>query len=143
MRAIAIPAILFYQRHLSPRKGFCCAYRHHLGRFSCSTLGLRAIRRYGLFGGIVVLRRRLALCGVTHRRFGTPAAPQRGSAPCDLPCDCSLVPDIHLPDLPCRNAADVLQCCDGSCDGPDRKKKDRRRDAEVYLPPARGRLQRQ
>ena len=27
--------IRFYQRRLSPHKGFCCAYRAHTGRRSC------------------------------------------------------------------------------------------------------------
>ena len=69
MRAIALPAIQLYKRHLSPYKGFCCAYRSHLGRFSCSTLGFRAIRMYGVIKGIAVLRQRLKRCGVVHRRY--------------------------------------------------------------------------
>lgn len=65
MRRFALEAIRIYQRHVSPRKGFSCAYRSHLGRFSCSTLGYRAIRRYGLLKGLAVLRQRTSLCAQT------------------------------------------------------------------------------
>ena len=44
-------AIGAYQRYLSPYKGFCCAYRAHTGRASCSALGARVIRRHGLLAG--------------------------------------------------------------------------------------------
>lgn len=70
MRRFALEAIRIYQRHVSPRKGFSCAYRSHLGRFSCSTLGYRAIRRCGLLKGLAVLRQPTSLCAqtlVVHR----------------------------------------------------------------------------
>ena len=44
-RDLLLAAIHGYKRHVSPRKGFACAYRVHLGACSCSTLGLRAISR--------------------------------------------------------------------------------------------------
>ena len=59
MKQLALAAIRLYQRHLSPHKGFCCAYRVHTGRASCSSLGYRAIRRFGLWLGLVILHRRL------------------------------------------------------------------------------------
>jgi len=49
-RDLALLAITLYQRHLSPYKGFRCAYALHTGRASCSRLGYRAIRRHGLRG---------------------------------------------------------------------------------------------
>lgn len=85
MKSLALAAIRFYQRHLSPHKGFCCAYRQHTGAGSCSELGHRAIRRHGVFQGLGVLNRRLTLCGVAHRRFDPrvrPLAAQRGD--CDV-----------------------------------------------------------
>ncbi|MCA0175859.1 MAG: membrane protein insertion efficiency factor YidD [Proteobacteria bacterium] len=133
MRTIALPAIQFYKRRISPHKGFCCAYRVHLGRSSCSTLGYRAIRRYGVCIGLVVLRRRLTLCGITHGRFrGMHPSDQRGSAPCDLPCDLNCVPDTWGDD--CHRASDCLNCC--SCDWPSRDKRSDRHKG-VYIPPAR------
>ena len=125
MRRLLIAAIRFYQRHISPRKGFCCAYRAHTGRHSCSTLGLRAVRRYGAMQGLGVLRRRLYLCGVVHRRYATqprPALAQRGDCDCDLPCDFDF------------GSLDCLNC--GSCDWGSGKKKDKD-EQRVYIPPDR------
>ena len=122
MRAIAFPAIQFYKRRLSPYKGFCCAYRSHLGRFSCSTLGFRAIRMYGVIKGIAMLRQRLKLCGVVHRRYErrSPGS-QRGSAPCDNPCGDGCLPSCELPNVDCSGISRYASCCDGcSCDWPER-----------------------
>jgi uncharacterized protein len=141
MRSIALPAIQLYQRHISPYKGFCCAYRVHLGHASCSTLGYRAIRRYGFVGGLSVLKKRLALCGVAYRRHGPATrSQQRGSAPCDLPCDGTCVPDCDLPDLNCSKANRFVSCCDAcSCDWPNRKKAEKSEEEKyVYLPPKVG-----
>jgi len=44
MRKLVLAAITGYQTYLSPYKGFCCAYRVHTGRKSCSALGFRAVR---------------------------------------------------------------------------------------------------
>jgi putative component of membrane protein insertase Oxa1/YidC/SpoIIIJ protein YidD len=38
-REALLVAIRFYQRHVSPRKGYRCAYRVHTGRCGCSALG--------------------------------------------------------------------------------------------------------
>jgi len=128
MRAFVLAAISAYQRYLSPRKGFCCAYRAHTGRKSCSTLGFRAVRRYGVVLGLTVLRRRLYLCGVAHRRYAVPCRrplrSQRGD--CDVGCD-----------LP----VDAISCCDaGSCDWPDLHQTRKRNDSErhMHIPPHAG-----
>lgn len=139
MRALALPAIRFYQRRISPYKGFCCAYRSQLGRCSCSELGLRAIRRYGLLKGVGVLQQRLELCGVTYRRhWENVKGSQRGSAPCDIPCDCSTGSGCDIPNFDCKGVSRYVSCCDGcsSCDWPDRKKK-REDEKYVYIPPSR------
>jgi putative component of membrane protein insertase Oxa1/YidC/SpoIIIJ protein YidD len=139
MKRIALGSIEAYQRYISPRKGFVCAYRVHTGCASCSAIGWRAIRRYGVTRGLGVLRRRLYLCGVAYRRFkmppARPPARQRGDCDCafDLPCD-----------LPCDGGGSdgkcgrILDC--GSCDWPDRKRKrDKAREKRVYLPRRRKR----
>ena len=108
---LALWAIRLYQRHLSPIKGFCCAYRAHRGGASCSAHGYRAIRRHGLALGLTLLRRRLERCGDVHRALNTrnPVLHhQRGE--CDmLPCD------------GCGRGASLGQCvcdlgCDSACD---------------------------
>ena len=45
LRYLALCAIRFYQRHLSPKKGFGCAYRIVYGGCGCSDVGYRLIRR--------------------------------------------------------------------------------------------------
>ena len=86
---VALAAIRAYQRHLSPHKGFNCAYRRATGRDGCSGYGARMIGRFGLMAGLALLRRRLRLCGQTHRRRPVVPNPilyyQRGD--CDVPCD--------------------------------------------------------
>jgi putative component of membrane protein insertase Oxa1/YidC/SpoIIIJ protein YidD len=98
MRHLALWAIRLYQRHLSPRKGFCCAYRVHTGRAGCSALGARVIRRFGVWGGLLLLRQRLRRCSDVHRwahpGWHRPPAAQRGDCDCDFGgvdcdgCDC-------------------------------------------------------
>ena len=93
--ALLLAAIRGYKRHVSPRKGFSCACRVHLGAPSCSTLGLRAISRYGALRGLGVLRLRLDQCHMVAkehraRRFIARSA-QAGFADCDLPCDGSCI----------------------------------------------------
>ena len=138
MRKIFLAAIVCYQRYLSPYKGFCCAYRAHTGQQSCSALGFRAIRRYGVFAGLTILRRRLFLCGVVHRRHSVFHPPrfqsQRGfcDVGCDLPCDFSGADG-------CISIGDIFSCCDiGSCDWPSRKQKRDNQDQYIYIRPSGG-----
>lgn len=63
MSPLASWLIGLYQRHLSPRKGFRCAYRaRHPTRSSCSQFGKRAIERLGVLTGVQLLRRRFRRC---------------------------------------------------------------------------------
>ena len=138
MKSAVLGMIRLYQRYLSPRKGFCCAYRVHTGHASCSQLGFRAIRRYGVVRGFAVLRQRTYRCGVAYRRYRLPltlAHPyQRGfcDGGCDLPCDFN----CDLPNFSgCNWAGDIFNSC-GSCDMGSRKKKEQ--EASVHLPPRAG-----
>jgi len=92
--ALALAAIRFYQRRISPHKGFSCALRVATGGANCSAYGYAVIARFGLLRGLGLLQRRLELCGHVHGRAHAlaPLHPrlkyQRGfcDAPCDLPC---------------------------------------------------------
>ncbi len=134
MSNFILAAIRAYQRYVSPYKGFSCAYRFHTGRESCSALGYRAIQIHGVLAGFVILRERLYLCGVTHRRFTLPRArphvKQRGD--CDIGCD-----GFDLPSgKGIGKACDFLSCCDiGGCDWPERKRKNKDQEKYVYIPP--------
>jgi putative component of membrane protein insertase Oxa1/YidC/SpoIIIJ protein YidD len=93
--ALALAAIRFYQRFISPYKGFSCALRVATGGASCSAYGHAVIARFGLVRGLGLLQRRFELCGHVYRRAHACPPPhprlqyQRGfcDAPCDLPCD--------------------------------------------------------
>lgn len=140
MRSFILFAISAYQRYVSPHKGFCCAYRVHTGRKSCSVLGYRAVQRFGVRIGLAILRRRVHLCGVAYRRYQRPRARalryQRGD--CDLGC---LPLDLNC-DMPsgktCSSISNMASCLDcGSCDWRDRGKKERDRDRKTRIPPRR------
>ena len=94
-RTLLLGAIRGYKRHVSPHKGFACAYRIHEGCASCSTLGMRAISRYGAWRGLGVLRLRLQQCHLVAEELrARPAlvrAAQAGFVDCDLPCDGSCI----------------------------------------------------
>lgn len=129
MRSAALLAITFYRRHLSPHKGFSCAYRVHTGCASCSALGLRAIRRYGVWKGIRVLLQRMERCGVAHRRYRWGPLGQRGSVDCS--CD---LPDLHCGgcDGDGCSACDLADGC--GCDLPGRRKRSPEQEAAVHIP---------
>ena len=122
MKQLALAAIRLYQRHLSPHKGFCCAYRCHTGHASCSQLGYRSIRRFGLGQGLLLLRQRMVKCGIAHRRhtLGPGAAFRQQAGFCDLSCD-----------LP----------CDGDCSPCDligdwgSSRKNQQEESEVHIIP--------
>lgn len=134
-RAALLAAIRFYKRHVSPRKGFACAYRIHTGRCSCSTLGYRAVSRYGVLRGLGVLRLRLDRCHEVFERRGRRPGPraQDGFCDCDLPCDASCV---DLPSLDCNSCdssgLDCIDCDCGDCGWPSRRA--RRRDKAADRP---------
>jgi putative component of membrane protein insertase Oxa1/YidC/SpoIIIJ protein YidD len=132
MKKLALAFIRFYQRHISPYKGFCCAYRACTGHASCSALGYRAISRFGLMQGVGILRQRLHKCGVAYRRHSVRSPRlQRQAGFCDLSCD--LPCDVDFGDLAC----DVLSNCGSPCDGGSwgNSRKDRRKDKYVHIPP--------
>jgi len=139
MRQAILAAIRFYQRYISPYKGFHCAYRVHTGHASCSAFGYRAVRRHGVFGGLQLIRERTYRCGVVHRRYretlGHPVHGQRGvcDVGCDLPCD----PGCHLPHgIGLSDACDLLSCCDcGGCDWPGRKQRQAGNEKYVRIAP--------
>ncbi|APV50959.1 hypothetical protein BWI17_15450 [Betaproteobacteria bacterium GR16-43] len=142
MKPLALGAIRLYQRYISPYKGFICAYRAHTGRASCSALGYRAVRRYGVFRGAGIIGSRTHLCGVAHRRYQATPLPralhsQRGDCDpgCDLPCDggCDLPSGIS------RGIADCLSSCDfgGDCDWPRKRKESKEKEQHIHIPPER------
>ena len=131
LRTLALAIIRLYQRLISPYKGFCCAYRFHTGRASCSQLGYRAIRRFGLWHGCFVLRARLERCGIAHRRYRPTRFRPLGQAgfcdcSCDLPCDLDASSACDLAsNLPCDCAPDWS------------RKDDKKAEQSIHIPPQR------
>lgn len=132
---LALAAIRFYQRHLSPHKGFSCALRVATGGASCSAYGHAVIARFGLKRGLGLLQRRLALCGHVHMRTyaAAPRHPrmkyQRGfcdapacDGPCDLPCH------GHGHCLTADTALDVASCAGDVSDCGSSRKRRRRNE---------------
>lgn len=60
--APATAAIGMYQRYISPHKGFCCAYRAHTGRRSCSAYALGIVDKVGAWALLKALPRQFARC---------------------------------------------------------------------------------
>lgn len=119
MKAIALALIRAYRRWISPHKGFACAHRVHGGGASCSAVGLRLLRRHGLWDGWPLLRERLRRCAqiaAAHSR--RPLAGQRGD--CDLP-----LPDCEIDSPRCRSC--VFDACCSGCDWPSRGSKQGKR----------------
>lgn len=117
----AIALIQLYRRHVSPRKGYRCAWGRLTGRDSCSGVGLRAIRRAGFIAGIHLLQRQFDRCTLageataggragSYRRL-LPAG-QRGDCDCGT-FDCTPDPGLDITDL--RGCCDG-GCCDSPCD---------------------------
>ncbi|NEO86319.1 MAG: membrane protein insertion efficiency factor YidD [Spirulina sp. SIO3F2] len=62
-----------YQHYLSPRKGFCCAYRVLYGELSCSAYFRQQVEHQGVWGAIEPLRSRLKACKAAHHVLMTQA----------------------------------------------------------------------
>lgn len=62
MKQFIIFFIKIYQELLSPRKGFCCAYRVVNGGKSCSEYGKYSIANFGVLQGSKLLFKRFRLC---------------------------------------------------------------------------------
>ncbi|GGI68443.1 membrane protein insertion efficiency factor YidD [Deinococcus wulumuqiensis] len=73
---LALQGIRFYQRWLSPRKGFRCAHAALHGGESCSAAIARIIREDGLRAGQPHVAARFAACRTAHvaLRSGSPLA---------------------------------------------------------------------
>ena len=143
MKSIALFAIRFYQRTLSPHKGFRCAYAAYTGCASCSELGYRAIRRLGLWHGLAALNGRLEKCGVAYRRYRPRAlAGQAGFLDC-VSCDVGAC-DVASCDLAsglgdaCGTAAEC-STCDCSWSG----RRNKRDDDQYVVIPSRGNVSEQ
>jgi putative component of membrane protein insertase Oxa1/YidC/SpoIIIJ protein YidD len=138
MRALLLHLIAIYKRLVSPRKGFSCAYRVGTGRASCSSFAYLAIKRYGAWIGLGLLRRRFKKCSLANEK--AMRRPQRDSRTsmryqsghCDLPlADCSLSHDCSMSDA--LDLSDLCNMC--SCDLPFHRSWRRKKERNVVIRP--------
>ncbi len=109
----ALLGIAGYQRFVSPRKGFACAYRVAHGGTGCSGFAKQAIRELGLIPAIPLIRTRFSACrdaAKELREGGNPAEKKKEKwydSACGG-CDCGGC------DLPLRGCgkADATPNCD-------------------------------
>jgi putative component of membrane protein insertase Oxa1/YidC/SpoIIIJ protein YidD len=69
LRPLALSGITLYQRHISPIKGFRCAYGSESGARSCSAFGKHVFQRYDVGTATALLRRRFAACKSAYQRL--------------------------------------------------------------------------
>jgi putative component of membrane protein insertase Oxa1/YidC/SpoIIIJ protein YidD len=93
LNRLALAAIGGYQRHLSPRKGYSCAYRVAHGGTGCSGFAKAAIAEHGLWRAVPTIRKRFADCrDAAEELRATKRKDQKGRW-YDY-CDCSSGCDI-------------------------------------------------
>ena len=100
----ALALIWGYQRYLSPRKGYACAYRVVHGGTGCSGFAKYAHVQHGFWKAMPLIRKRFADCkqaaqnmSVTDQGNGPPNRPRKRRRRWSDYCDCSACCD-----LPCR-----------------------------------------
>ncbi|NES97529.1 MAG: membrane protein insertion efficiency factor YidD [Desertifilum sp. SIO1I2] len=82
VRHTAASSIGGYQRYISPRKGFACAYRILHQDLSCSEYAKRAIAKHGLGDAIPLIHQRFQACKQANQTLKTRFA-QVGDRPED------------------------------------------------------------
>lgn len=116
-----------YQRHLSPRKGFCCAYRvlHH--DLSCSAYFRQQVQQQGAWDAIAPLRSRLKACQAAHQVLAAQAEDAEESedsrrrqtwdySDCGTDCCNGSDPEACNPPRPCdQNLNGEWDCCEADC----------------------------
>ena len=134
---LALAALTLYQRHLSPRKDYCCAHRALHGGSSCSALAHQAIARDGLWLALTTTRNRLRACRAAAQQLSADRdrdkkRKKRGCEDClpDIcPDACSDACSDAYPDA-CPDACDGGSCLPDACT---------RRNHSVPSPPFMGR----
>ncbi|MBN2768713.1 MAG: membrane protein insertion efficiency factor YidD [Campylobacterales bacterium] len=63
---LAIQLINFYQRYISPHKGYRCAYRVYTGDVSCSEYAKISIQKNGVFRAYPLIKEQFAKCKCAH-----------------------------------------------------------------------------
>ncbi len=110
MKVIYRFMIGLYQKYLSPRKGYRCAYSLEHGGSGCSGAVLNILENHGLFRGWSLIKHRFQECGEAAEK--RKKRKKEGGSICN---DCSGV------ERACDNASCGLGCAKDAkkCDLPD------------------------
>ncbi len=66
---LLLALISFYQKYLSPIKGYKCAYGRHYHTHTCSSYGKKVVLRFGPWIGLRLLSRQFDACAWTNRTY--------------------------------------------------------------------------
>ncbi len=69
IKTIIIFFINIYQKHLSPHKGYCCAYKVYHNDISCSEFTKNSIKNVGLFPSISIIKQRFKDCKISSEKI--------------------------------------------------------------------------
>ncbi|MGR8941516.1 MAG: membrane protein insertion efficiency factor YidD [Gammaproteobacteria bacterium] len=118
VKHLAILLIVFYQKFISPFKGFRCAHAVLHGGDSCSEAVKKIVREKGPIGGSADIRARFCACKEAHETLIGNGQRRRDRCDCsDCSCDCSDLCGSKKSD-----ACDGIGCdlsdlsCDARCD---------------------------
>ena len=113
--SVSIAAIVWYQRTISPHKGWSCAHRVRRGGVSCSDWTKRAIARRGVWVGLRLARRRFKLCREAARESKKQDSSAKrqscGAEHLPLECCCDSV-DLGITAGDCLHGGHALACID-------------------------------
>ncbi|HBC9290540.1 TPA: membrane protein insertion efficiency factor YidD [Escherichia coli] len=119
MNKLILLLIMFYQRHLSPRKGYRCAYSVLYQTQGCSGAVKNIIQQKGVLAGWSEIRQRFADCRLAaqtirqKQRLGKSIRKKKNND-CDCTgCDGAVCRDCHMPDFCPNIPVPDLDC---SCD---------------------------
>lgn len=89
-RTAGIIGIRFYQKFLSPIKGYSCAYATYTGSLSCSQYGLKAVEKKGVWIGYKLIKQRFKKCAYASQELKKiPKGWRKGNAVCAVTqCGC-------------------------------------------------------
>ena len=105
MSAVAVAGMIgFYQRWLSPLKGFSCAYRRERRRCSCSEFGRRVVTRFGLLKFVPLMRERFARCAMAAKKLTERKKSKRETCPLQPESKCNAGPSDCLTVGDCGDA---------------------------------------
>src|SRR4028119_2453345 len=81
-RGAAITCITAYQNHVSPYKGFSCAYRVAYGGESCSAFVKRTIEEHGIRPAMSLAQQRFAQCRLAAQELRASCSRTSSVTPC-------------------------------------------------------------